>query len=93
MMKLSTSFLCCLLLVACEATSPPAYDRDKAPEDRKDYSGLEGATQMLKDKSYLMDKELRDKCINAKVALAVAQSEGKQDDIKLNRRIIQDTCT
>jgi hypothetical protein len=56
-----------VLLSACGSNQPPPYQQDRAPEDRDQYSGAEGLTQQQKDQTYLMNKELSDKCTTAKI--------------------------
>ena len=79
-------------LTGCNVTSPPAYQADRAPEDRDTYNGMEGMAQYQKDQSYLLNKELSDKCAEAKVDLSVAQSNKNEDEIKVQENIIRRTC-
>lgn len=81
-----------LLLSSCKATQAPAYQEDRAPEDRDSYNGLTGLAQYQKDQSYLLNKELEDKCSAAKVDLAVAQSENNEKVAKAQQDIIKRTC-
>ncbi|WP_228553282.1 hypothetical protein [Pseudoalteromonas sp. PPB1] len=48
--------------------------------------------QAQRDQVYLMDKELRDKCNNAKVDLAVAKGEKNGPEIARQTDIIKQTC-
>ena len=81
-----------ILLYGCELTKPEPYQADREPENRTEYNGLEGASQQQRDQSYLMNKELADKCTAAKVDLAVAESQGNTADIQKQKGIISKTC-
>ena len=81
-----------VLLSACGATQPPPYQKDRAPEDRDQYSGAKGLTQQQKDQTYLMSKELSDKCTGAKIDLAVAESDKNTNEIKKQKALISSTC-
>lgn len=82
-----------LLLTACGATSPPPYDKEKAPEDREYYQGATGLMQQQKDQNYLMKKELSEKCEQARLDLAVAESEGEGSDIIAHfKSVIKQSC-
>lgn len=81
-----------VLLSACGATQPPPYQKDRAPEDRDQYSGVKGLMQHQKDQMYIMTKELSDKCTAAKIDLAIAETEGNLDEIKKQGKLISSTC-
>ncbi len=81
-----------VLLSACGATQPPPYQKDRKPEDRDQYSGAEGLTQMQKDQTYLMNKELSDKCTTAKIDLAIAETDKNTSEIKKQDALIKSTC-
>ncbi|MCJ8318003.1 MAG: hypothetical protein MJK12_00110 [Colwellia sp.] len=81
-----------ILLSACNVTSPPPYQKDREPEYRDQYNGAEGLSQQQKDQSYLMNKELSDKCTTAKIDLAIAETEKNTDEIKKHSTIISDSC-
>ncbi len=81
-----------VLLSACGASQPPPYQQDRAPEDRTQYSGAEGLTQQQKDQSYLMNKELSDKCTVAKIDLAIAQADKNTSEIEKQNEVISSTC-
>ena len=81
-----------VLLSACGATQPPPYQKDKKPEDRDQYNGLEGMAQHQKDQSYLVSKELSDKCTKAKIDLAVAETDKNAGEIKKQNALISSTC-
>ncbi len=80
------------LLSACTATQAPAYQKDRKPEDRNEYSGVEGLTQLQKDQTYLMNKELSDKCTTAKIDLAIAETDNNTSEIKNQNALIKSTC-
>ncbi|QPB84463.1 hypothetical protein CWC22_016305 [Pseudoalteromonas rubra] len=84
--------LCLVTLAGCQVSQPAPYEQDKAPEERQEYNGAEGLAQAQRDQVYLMDKELRDKCNNAKVDLAVAKGEKNGPEIARQTDIIKQTC-
>ncbi len=77
------------LLSGC---SSEHYQKDRAPENRDQYSGAEGAVQYQKDQSYLLTKELSDKCEAAKIDLAVAQSNKNSKEIEKQQALIENSC-
>lgn len=79
-------------LGACSSIQPPSYEKDKSPENRKEYNGLKGVIQQQKDQSYLMSAELQKKCDAARIDLAVAESTGEEAQSKAQRAIIKATC-
>jgi hypothetical protein len=81
-----------VLLSACGATQPPPYQKDREPEDRDQYSGAEGMSQYQKDQSYLVRKELSDKCTTAKIDLAIAESNKNNSDIEKQKALISSSC-
>ena len=86
------SLLLTVLLSACGASQPPPYQKDRTPEDRNQYSGAEGLTQQQKDQTYLMDKELSDKCTEAKIDLAIAEVDKNASEITKQSDLISSTC-
>jgi hypothetical protein len=86
------SFSLIVLLSACGASQSPPYQKDRAPEDRDQYSGAEGLTQQQKDQTYLMSKELSDKCTAAKIDLAIAETDKNASEIKKQNALISSTC-
>lgn len=81
-----------VFLAACNATQPPSYQADREPEDRDTYVGAEGMAQYQKDQSYLVNKELSDKCSAAKVDLVVAKANEDKSEIKRQTSIIDHSC-
>lgn len=79
-------------LAACSATMPVAYQQDRKPEDRTEYNGLDGMAQYQKDQSYLMNKELKDKCDRARGDLAVAISTQDLNAKQQHEMQIKRTC-
>ncbi|AOT09435.1 hypothetical protein [Pseudoalteromonas luteoviolacea] len=81
-----------LLLNGCKVNEGESFDRDATPEERTEYQGVEGVVQSQKDKVYLMDKALTDKCKNAKVdhAVAITNNDIKAQEEQL--KIIKSTC-
>jgi hypothetical protein len=64
----------------CNATV--TIPKSRKPEDREQYKGVEGLTQQQKDHTYLMIKELSDKCTTAKIDVAVVLTEENTIEIK-----------
>jgi hypothetical protein len=81
-----------LLLSACSNSQSPAFQEDRQPEDRDQYSGAEGLVQLQKDQSYLMKKELTDQCMKAKVDLAMALTDNNEAQIEVQTDLISRTC-
>ena len=81
-----------VLLSACNVSQPPPYQKDRAPEDRDQYNGAEGLAQQQKDQNYLMSKELSDKCTEAKINLAIAETDKNDSEIKKQNALISSTC-
>ena len=80
------------LLSACSATQPPSYQKDRTPEDRDQYNGIQGMAQYQKDQSYLVNKELSDKCKKAKVDLVIAEKNKNKSDIKKQNVLVKSSC-
>lgn len=80
------------MLTACNSTQPDAYQKDRQPEDRNEYVGAEGVAQHQKDQSYLMDKELTEKCSSTKIDLAIAQSNKNKKEIEQLQSKIKTVC-
>ena len=80
------------VLSGCKVNEGEAYEKDKAPEERSEYVGTEGLAQAQKDKLYLMDKELRDKCNDAKISHAVAKSNNNEKEAQAQKAIMANTC-
>lgn len=81
-----------VLLSGCKVNEGEAYQKDRAPEDRTEYTGVEGLKQAQKDKTYLMDKELRDKCNDAKISYAIAKSNQNEKEMQAQKAIMAKTC-
>jgi hypothetical protein len=81
-----------VLLAGCGATSPPPYEKDKTPEERKYYQGATGLAQQQKDQNYLMKKEISENCEQARLDLAVAETEGETDTIAHFKSVIKQSC-
>ena len=81
-----------VLLSACGATQPSPYQKDRKPENRDQYSGAEGIVQLQKDQSYLVTKELSDKCIKAKIDLAIAEKDKNVNEVNKQNALISSTC-
>ncbi|OCQ18885.1 hypothetical protein A7985_22070 [Pseudoalteromonas luteoviolacea] len=92
-MKLALVTACAAFVLAgCKVNEGASYDKEAEPQDRTEYVGVEGVVQSQKDKVYLMNKELSDKCKNAKVDHAVALTNNDQQALKRQEKIIKSTC-
>lgn len=80
------------LLVGCGATSPPPYEKEKTPEEREYYQGATGLVQQQKDQNYIMEKQMSEQCEQARLDLAVAESEGQTDTIAHFKSVIEQSC-
>jgi starvation-inducible outer membrane lipoprotein len=81
-----------VLLAGCGATSPPPFEKDKTAQEREYYQGATGLVQQQKDQNYLMNKELSEKCEQARLDLAVAASEGQKENITHFKSVIKQSC-
>lgn len=81
-----------IMLFGCASTTPPAYQKNKAPEDRDEYIGAKGATQYLKDQTYIAKKEQQEACNNARIDLAVAESKQDKNEIERQKNLIEQYC-
>jgi hypothetical protein len=81
-----------LTLIACGSHQAPPYEKDKRPQDRGQYSGVEGVVQKQKDEAYLANEANKFKCQDARLDLVDAEGEG---DINMIRRVkarVQKLC-
>lgn len=81
-----------LALSACKATTPEPYKKDHKPEQRHEYNGLKGWEQSEKDRVYLMNNELKNKCDSAKISLAIAQNDNQTEGIEEFASKIKRVC-
>lgn len=92
MFKHLISILIIAVLSGCSATLAPSYQKDRKPEDRTEYNGGEGMVQQQKDQNYLMSKELTVKCTDAKIDLAIAETDKKDSEINKQKELIKSMC-
>jgi len=81
-----------LTLVACGSHQAPPYEKDKRPEDRGQYSGVEGSIQKQKDQAYKTNQANKLRCQDSRLDLVDAEAEG---DVNLIRRVkarVQKDC-
>tara|TARA_R110000751_G_scaffold73956_1_gene149671 strand:+ start:18184 stop:18459 length:276 start_codon:yes stop_codon:yes gene_type:complete len=81
-----------LTLVACSSHQAPPYDKDKRPEDREQYSGIEGVMQKQKDQIYLNNQARLAKCQDARLDLVDAEAEGDINMIRQVKARVQKNC-
>jgi len=73
-----------LTLAACSVYQAPPYEKNKRPDDKGQYSGVEGVVQKQKDEAYLANEANKFKCQDARLDLVDAEAEG---DINMVRRV------
>ncbi|KTF15523.1 hypothetical protein [Pseudoalteromonas sp. H105] len=81
-----------VLLSACGATQAPPYQKDRTPEARDQYSGVQGMAQYQKDQRYLANKELSAQCTQAKIDLTIATADKNTREIKKQNALISNSC-
>ncbi|MBU3004409.1 hypothetical protein [Paraglaciecola arctica] len=81
-----------LTLVACGSHRAPPYEKDKRPEDRTEYSGVEGSIQQQKDQAYLAIQANKLKCQDARLDLVDAEAEGDINMIRQVKARVQKLC-
>lgn len=81
-----------LTLVACGSHQAPPYEKEKSPEDRGQYSGIEGAIQKQKDQAYLAKEANKFKCQDARLDLVDAEAEGDVNTIRSVKARVQKLC-
>ena len=79
-------------LTACTSTTPAPYQAERPPESRDAYYGAEGAVQYVKDQSFLLKKETRDKCEAAKMAYLEALSQNDHVQASAAEKQMSLTC-
>ncbi|GAC21465.1 hypothetical protein [Paraglaciecola arctica] len=81
-----------LTLVACGSHRAPPYEKDKRPEDREQYSGIEGVIQQQKDQTYLNNQARMAKCQDSRLDLVDAEAEGDINMIRQVKARVQKNC-
>lgn len=81
-----------LTLVACGSHRAPPYEKDKRPEDRTEYSGVEGSIQKQKDQAYMANQANKLKCQDARLDLVDAEAEGDINMIRQVKARVQKLC-
>jgi hypothetical protein len=79
-------------LSACGSVQAPPYDTQKAPEERKNYTGIEGAKQKVKDQEVIVNKNNQAKCRDAKFDLVDAEAGGESNQIILVKARVLKYC-
>ena len=79
-------------LIACGSHRAPPYEKEKRPEDRGQYSGIEGSIQKQKDQAYLANEANRFKCQDARLDLVDAEAEGDVNTIRRVKTRVQKLC-
>jgi predicted metal-dependent phosphoesterase TrpH len=81
-----------LTLVACGSHQAPPYEKDKRPEDRGDYSGVEGSIQKQKDQAYMANQANKLRCQDSRLDLVDAEAEGDINMIRQVKARVQKNC-
>lgn len=81
-----------LTLVACGSHRAPPYEKDKRPEDRTEYSGVEGSIQKQKDQAYMANQANKLKCQDARLDLVDAEAEGDINMVRQVKARVQKLC-
>lgn len=79
-------------VASCGSVQAPPYDKSKQPEDRVNYSGLGGASQMVKDKEQAALKNKIQKCNDATFSLIDAQAYGESRKIQKAEKLVAKLC-
>ena len=80
------------LLTGCNMVTTTHYQKDRKVKDRDTYSNIEGMLQYQKDQNYLVGHELSDKCVEAKINLAIAKKNKHASGIIEQNNLIINTC-
>jgi hypothetical protein len=81
-----------LTLVACGSHQAPPYEKDKRPEDRGQYTGIEGSIQKQKDQAYMANQANKLKCQDSRLDLVDAEAEGDINMIRQVKARVQKNC-
>jgi predicted metal-dependent phosphoesterase TrpH len=81
-----------LSLVACGSHQAPAYEKEKRPEDRGQYSGIEGVIQKQKDQAYMANQANKLRCQDSRLDLVDAEAEGDINMIRQVKSRVQKDC-
>ncbi|MFT4654100.1 MAG: hypothetical protein ACJA0G_000695 [Kangiellaceae bacterium] len=79
-------------VASCGSIQAPPYDKSKEPENRVNYAGIEGVSQMLKDKDRAALKDKTQKCNEAKFSLVDAQASGESNTIQKAEELVAKLC-
>lgn len=81
-----------LTLVACGSHQAPPYEEDKRPEDRGQYTGVEGSIQKQKDQAYMANQANKLRCQDARLDLVDVEAEGDINMIRQVKARVQKYC-
>jgi predicted metal-dependent phosphoesterase TrpH len=81
-----------LTLVACGSYQAPPYEKEKRPEDRGEYSGVEGSIQKQKDQAYMANQANKLRCQDSRLDLVDAEAEGDVNTIRQVKARVQKNC-
>jgi len=81
-----------LTLAACSAHRAPPYEKDKRPEDRDQYSGVEGMKQYQKDQNSLIKQANQIKCQDTRMDFVDAEAAGDESLVRQVKVRLQKYC-
>jgi len=81
-----------LTLAACGSHQAPPYEKEKRPEDREQYSGVEGSIQKQKDQAYMDNQANKLRCQDSRLDLVDAEAEGDINMIRQVKARVQKNC-
>jgi hypothetical protein len=75
-------FVLVLSLVMAGCTSSSSYQSDRPPQERDTYEGIGSVERFMKDRAYMLDYELEQKCTESKVSLMKARADKSSTEIE-----------
>lgn len=81
-----------LTFVACGAHRAAPYDKNKSPEERENYAGVEGMKQYQKDQDALIKQANKIKCQDARMDFVDAEAKGDVGEVRLVKARLQKYC-
>lgn len=81
-----------LTIGACGSTQAPSYDKNKAPADKENYSGLQSSAQRQKDDSNISRQTVNERCQQARFVLVDAERDVNDKEISKARDLVDKFC-
>lgn len=79
------------VLNACSAPQS-TYQKDRRPEARTEYNGLEGMAQLQKDQNYIMMNNARNYCLDEQVEMIAAEKVNDKESFELHKKNLKKHC-